>query len=81
MAKIVATEPKGSPEAQTLKVEHYLFKVRRNSYNKMLRGYPFSFGTILAYFFLEERQNNLIRTVINGINYQLNEKQIREAVL
>ena len=81
LAKIVTTEPKGSPEAQTLKVEHYLFKVRRNSYSKMLRGYPFSFGTILAYFFLEERQNNLIRTVINGINYQLNEKQIREAVL
>jgi V/A-type H+-transporting ATPase subunit C len=81
LAKMVATGPKSSPEEQTLKVEHYLFKVRRNSYNKMLRGYPFSFGTILAYFFLEERQNNLIRTVINGINYQLNEKQIREAVL
>jgi V/A-type H+-transporting ATPase subunit C len=73
--------PKGTPEQQTLMVERYLFAVRKRSFHAMLRGYPFSFGIILSYFFLEERQDALIRTLINGINYRWSASAIREAAI
>lgn len=67
-----------SAEQQTLLVERYLFSVRRKAFNTMLRGYPFSFGVILAYFFLEERQDAFIRTIMNGIRYGWDAPAIRE---
>ncbi len=68
-------------ERQTLLVERYLFAVRRKSFRAILRGYPFSFGVILAYFYLEDRQDALIRTMINGINYGYRAPEIREFAL
>lgn len=70
-----------SAKGEASLVERYLFSVRKESYRKMLRGYPFSFGVILAYFFLEERQNALIRTIINGIYYGFSPQQIEEYTL
>ena len=81
LARDLESVPKGTPEQQTIMVEHYLFKVRRKSFHAMQRGYPFSFGIILAYFFLEERQDALIRTLINGINYGWSASAIREAAI
>lgn len=81
LAKELHENKDKSPKEKTLLVEHFLFADRRKEFNKMLRGYPFSFGIILAYFFLEERQDKLIRTVINGINFKLSAQEIREAAL
>ena len=72
---------KTSPEEQTRMVEHYLFVVRKRAFHAMLQGDPFTFGTILSYFFLEERQDTLIRTLINGIHYGWDSTDIREFVL
>ncbi|MDD2296542.1 MAG: V-type ATPase subunit [Sphaerochaetaceae bacterium] len=65
-------------EYQTLLVEKYLFKVRKKDFQVILRGNPFTIGTILAYFFLEERQNAIIRTIINGIHYGWEASAIQE---
>lgn len=78
LAKQLQAMGKASAEMQTRTVEQYLFSVRRTSFQAMLRGNPFSFGIILAYFFLEERQNAMIRTLINGIYYGWDTATIRE---
>ena len=72
---------KASLEEQTRCIEQYLFTIRRRSFHVMLRGNPFNFGIILAYFFLEERQDALVRLLINGIYYGWDEATIREAAL
>lgn len=72
---------KASPEEQTRIVERYLFSMRRSSFHDMLQGDPFTFGVILSYFFLEERQDAMIRTLINGVHYGWDSTMIREFVL
>lgn len=72
---------KSTPEEQTRMVERYLFAMRRQAFHAMLQGDPFTFGTILSYFFLEERQDAIIRMLINGIHYGWDSDDIREFVL
>lgn len=72
---------KSSPEEQTRLVERYLFTMRKKAFHEMLQGDPFTFGTILSYFFLEERQDAMIRILINGIHYGWDSADIREFIL
>lgn len=81
LAKKLKEMGKATPEEQTRAVQQYLFTIRRRSFQAMLRGNPFTFGIILAYFFLEERQDALIRTLINGIHYGWTTETIREFVV
>lgn len=78
LAKELIDSEKTTAEHQTLLVEHYLFKIRRKEFQTMLRGNPFTIGIILAYFFLEERQNAIIRTIVNGIHYGWEASAIQE---
>jgi len=78
LAKQLEAMGKVQAEVQTRVVEQYLFTVRSKSFQSMLRGNPFSFGIILAYFFLEERQDAMIRILINGIYYGWDSATIRE---
>jgi vacuolar-type H+-ATPase subunit C/Vma6 len=78
LAKELQESGKSSAEMQTLLVEQYLFRIRRKEFHAMLRGYPFNFGIILTYFFLEERQDTIIRSLINGIHYGWDSPAIRE---
>ncbi|NLA93160.1 MAG: V-type ATPase subunit [Spirochaetales bacterium] len=82
LAEELAASGESSSENLTLTVERYLFKVRRSEYQRMLRGKnPFTIGTVLAYFFLEERQNSVVRTIINGVNYGWEAEAIEEYTL
>ncbi|MFA5570110.1 MAG: V-type ATPase subunit [Sphaerochaetaceae bacterium] len=81
LAKELTSLTNPTAEEQASTVEAYLFRVRKKSYQKMLRGYPFNFGIIFAYFFLEERQNTMIRTIINGIHYGWKSEKLREFAL
>jgi len=78
LAKELQNSENSSAEIQTLMVEQYLFKIRKKEFHAMLRGYPFNFGIILTYFFLEDRQDAIIRTLINGIHYGWESPAIRE---
>ncbi len=66
---------------QILIVEKYLFSTRKKEFHVLLRGNPFSIGIVLSYLFLEERQDNLVRSLINGVHYQLESSTIREFVV
>jgi V/A-type H+/Na+-transporting ATPase subunit C len=80
LAKQLSEQPKLGPTSvadQTLQVERYLFELRKKEFFSMLRGYPFSIGIVLAYFFLSERQDKLIRSLINGKYYGWDAQTIR----
>lgn len=66
---------------QILIVEKYLFSIRKKEFHTLLRGNPFSIGIVLSYFFLEERQDHLVRSIINGVHYNLDASTIREFVV
>lgn len=70
-----------SIKEQILIVEKYLFSLRREEFQTLLRGNPFSIGIVLSYFFLEERQDHLVRSIINGVHYNLDASTIREFVV
>ncbi|NLV85246.1 MAG: V-type ATPase subunit [Spirochaetales bacterium] len=57
------------PVGHIEKVERYLGLARKKTYAKMLTGNPFTIGTVLAYFFQCERQDRIIRTIVNGLYY------------
>jgi len=80
LAKRLAEQPKAgstSVAEQTLQVERYLFELRKKEFVSMLRGNPFTIGIVLAYFFLSERQDKLIRLLINGKYYGWDAQTIR----
>lgn len=66
---------------QVFLVEKYLFNIRKKEFNSLLRGNPFSIGIVLSYFFLEEKQDQLIKSLINGVHYNLDASTIREFVV
>ena len=66
---------------QILIVEKYLFSIRKKEFHTLLRGNPFSIGIVLSYFFLEERQDHLVRSIINGVHYGLDASTIREFII
>ncbi|MFA7591649.1 MAG: V-type ATPase subunit [Sphaerochaetaceae bacterium] len=70
-----------SNEHLIFEVEHHLGSLRKNEYRKMLRGDPFTIGTVLAYFFLCGRQDAMIRSMLNGLYYGWSSEAIREYAL
>jgi V/A-type H+-transporting ATPase subunit C len=78
LAAKLAEEHESNPVAkQIVQVERYLGTVRRQEHMAMLRGNPFNIGTILAYFFLCERQDKMIRAIMNGLYYGWDAQTIR----
>ncbi len=81
LAKRLKEEKIDDLSQQLVELENYLFQMRKEEFNALLRKDPFSIGIILSYFFLEERQDNLVKTIINGVHYQLDTSKIRELAL
>jgi V/A-type H+-transporting ATPase subunit C len=81
LAKKLKEEEHHEISAQLVELENYLFQARKKEFNRLLRQDPFTIGIILSYFFLEERQDNLVKTIINGVHYQLGTSKIRELAL
>ncbi len=67
--------------AQIQRVEQYLFIMRKEEYRRLLRGNPFTIGTILGYFFLSEQQDSVVKRLINAVQYSSMSEQSREAGL
>ncbi|MHC1693594.1 MAG: V-type ATPase subunit [Sphaerochaetaceae bacterium] len=79
LAKELAEQRKGSmaTSQQTIRIEKYLSELRKKEYMSMLAGYPFTIGIVLVYFFLCERQDKMIRALINGKYYGWDAQTIR----
>jgi len=66
---------------QLIELENYLFSSRKDEFTSLMRKDPFTIGIILSYFFLEDKQDNLVKTIINGVHFQLSTTKIRELAL
>lgn len=61
-------------------VEGLLRQILNDEVRRLLHGYPFTIGTVIAYVFLKRREINLLIRVINAKYYGLSEEKIREVL-
>ena len=61
----------------TLRIENYLARRRRNAYGRILSGDPFTIGTILSYIHLCTSTDNTIKGILEAKYYGWDEERIR----
>ena len=66
---------------QAILFEQLLDETRKNRFNRMLTGYPFTIGIILVFFFMVEREIKFISTLLNGKNYNIQNERLGEMLL
>lgn len=71
---------RGENAKHILLIENYLGRMRRKEYAQMLVGENFSIGIVLAYFFLENHEDAMIRAILSAKFYNWSEEKIREAI-
>lgn len=64
-----------------LHIENFLSEIRKKEYHKILSGDPLSIGVILAYFFIANNEDAMIRAVLSAKLYKWSEEKIREEAL
>ena len=57
--------------------EQLLDETRKRSFTRILAGYPFTIGIVLVYFFMSEREQKFIASILNGKNYGFSADQIK----
>ena len=63
---------------QAVLLEQLLGETRKTKFTNLLIGYPFTVGIILVYFFLTEREQKFIASVLNEKYYKLSSKKTEE---
>lgn len=61
--------------------EQLLDEIRRQEFDKMLCGYPFTIGIVLVYLFMSEREYRFISSVLNAKYYKIPTNKLEEYVL
>jgi V/A-type H+-transporting ATPase subunit C len=61
-------------------VEGLLRQILDDEVKRLLYGYPFTIGTVIAYVFLKRREINLLIRMINAKYYGLSEEKLREVL-
>ena len=70
----------GDPSARLGFLERALRSVLRGESGRLLAGYPFTIGTLLAYFALKREETRTLLAVLNAKYYALPEERIRESL-
>ena len=71
-------EHKSNPYQRLHLVESLLRQILNDEVQRLLRGYPFTIGTVLAYVFLKRKEISELVSIINAKYYGLSEERIRE---
>jgi V/A-type H+-transporting ATPase subunit C len=71
-------EHKSNPYERLHLVENLLRRILSDEVRRLLRGYPFTIGTILAYVFLTRKEISQLVSIINAKYYGLSEEGMRE---
>jgi len=58
-------------------IEGILQTILENEIRKMLSGYPFTIGIVVSYFLIKRREISRIMTILNAINYHLDQDSIK----
>jgi V/A-type H+-transporting ATPase subunit C len=76
--KQLAGGHKSNPYERLQTVEHLLYTILHDEVDRLLRGYPFTIGTVLAYVFLKRREIGAVIRILNAKWYGFSEEAIRE---
>lgn len=71
-------EHKSNPYQRLHLVESLLRRILNDEVQRLLQGYPFTIGTVLAYVFLKRKEIAKLVSIINAKYYGLSEESIRE---
>jgi V/A-type H+-transporting ATPase subunit C len=72
--------PPADTNSRLLLIERILHQILMTEVRKILSGYPFSIGIILAYFILKRNEIRRLAAVLNAKQYRLAKQRIREAL-
>ncbi len=76
----LAEGQKSNPYAMLHMVEEILRRILYDEVKRLLWGYPFTIGTVMAYLFLKRKEIRSIVRILNAKQYGLSEERIREGV-
>jgi V/A-type H+-transporting ATPase subunit C len=62
--------------SRLLLIHRLLEEIMKQEVRKMLAGYPFTIGIILAYFILKKNEFKKVRTILNAKQYNLQQQRI-----
>ncbi|MBN1646978.1 MAG: V-type ATPase subunit [Spirochaetales bacterium] len=65
------------PHRKLALLESLLNDVLKQEVRRLLLGYPFTIGIILAYFFFKKKEISSLMTILNAKNYAIPEDQLR----
>ncbi|MEJ2649452.1 MAG: V-type ATPase subunit [Sedimentisphaerales bacterium] len=66
--------------SRLLLIHRILEEIMKQEVHKILGGYPFTIGIILAYFILKRNEFKKIRTILNAKKYNLNAERIESMI-
>jgi V/A-type H+-transporting ATPase subunit C len=69
---------KSNPYERLQTVERLLYTILNDEVDRLLRGYPFTMGTVIAYVFLKRREIASVVRILNAKFYGFSENAIRE---
>lgn len=78
--KVFTGEHHSNPYDRLHLVEGLLRQILNDELDRLLRGYPFTIGTVIAYVFLKRREIDTLIRVINSKYYGLSEDKIRDVL-
>jgi len=76
IAPLLASQEQTRPGARLTMIERILDQIMKIEVRKILAGYPFTIGIILAYFILKGEEMRKIMTVLNAKFYEWPEERI-----
>jgi V/A-type H+-transporting ATPase subunit C len=80
ISPLLASQEQTKFSARLTMIERILEQIMAIEVRKILTGYPFTIGIILAYFILKSNEIRKIMTVLNAKFYQWPEEQIRALI-
>ena len=66
--------------SRLLLIHRILEEIMKQEVQKILAGYPFTIGIILAYFILKRNEFKKIRTILNAKKYNLSQQRIESMI-
>jgi V/A-type H+-transporting ATPase subunit C len=75
-----AEQHKSNPFDRLQMVEDLLRRILYDEVKRLLWGYPFTVGTVLAYIFLKRKEVRSVVRLLNAKQYGLSEERIRESL-
>ena len=72
--------PASDEMARLVLIERVLQQIMLHEVHRLLAGYPFTIGVILAYVILKRNEVRLVMTILNAKLYGISDERIRSVL-